>query len=48
MFLIYTALGAGALALLFAFMTARRVLREDTGTDAMRAIAKLIQSKLGT
>ena len=43
MYLIYLALGAGALALLFAFVTAGRVVREDTGTDTMRAIAKLIQ-----
>ena len=43
MYLIYTALAAGALALVFAFFTALRVLREDTGTDAMRAIALLIQ-----
>src|SRR5687767_7902103 len=41
--LIYMALGAGVLALVFAFITAQRVLREDTGTDAMRAIAALIQ-----
>src|SRR5688572_1143764 len=43
MVLIYASLFAGALALLFAFVTALRVLREDTGTDAMRAIAALIQ-----
>src|SRR5688572_22931449 len=43
MYLIYSALVAGSLALLFAFITALRVLREDTGTDAMRAIAVLIQ-----
>jgi K(+)-stimulated pyrophosphate-energized sodium pump len=41
--LLYTALAAGVLALLFAAVTTRRVLREDTGTDAMRAIATLIQ-----
>jgi K(+)-stimulated pyrophosphate-energized sodium pump len=41
--LLYLALGAGVLALLFATLTARRVLREDTGNDTMRAIAKLIQ-----
>jgi K(+)-stimulated pyrophosphate-energized sodium pump len=41
--LLYLALGAGVLALLFAIVTARNVLREDTGNDAMRAIAKLIQ-----
>src|SRR5687767_2795166 len=41
--LIYMALGAGVLALIFAFITAQRVIREDTGTDAMRAIAALIQ-----
>ena len=41
--LLYLALGAGILALMFAFFTTQRVLREDTGTDAMRAIAKLIQ-----
>jgi K(+)-stimulated pyrophosphate-energized sodium pump len=43
MALLYLALGAGLLALLFALVTSRRVLREDTGTDAMRAIAALIQ-----
>ena len=43
MTLLYLAAGSGALALLFAFVTAGRVLREETGTDAMRAIAALIQ-----
>ena len=43
MLLLYTALGAGVLALLFALVTARRVLQEDTGTDTMRGIAVLIQ-----
>jgi K(+)-stimulated pyrophosphate-energized sodium pump len=42
--LLYTALGAGVLALLFAGVTTRRVLREDTGTDTMRSIAALIQA----
>jgi K(+)-stimulated pyrophosphate-energized sodium pump len=41
--LLYIALGAGVLALLFALVTAQRVLREDTGTDVMRSIAALIQ-----
>ena len=41
--LLYLALGAGVLALLFAVVTTQRVLSEDTGTDAMRAIATLIQ-----
>jgi len=41
--LLNLALGAGTLALVFAIVTARRVLREDTGTDTMRAIAALIQ-----
>ncbi|MDQ3420327.1 MAG: sodium/proton-translocating pyrophosphatase, partial [Acidobacteriota bacterium] len=41
--LIYVALGAGVLALLFALVTAQRVLREDTGTALMRSIAALIQ-----
>ena len=44
MALLYLALGAGLLALLFAVVTTKRVLREDTGTDAMRAIAALIQA----
>ncbi|MGQ0814887.1 MAG: sodium-translocating pyrophosphatase [Gemmatimonadota bacterium] len=44
MFLLYTALGAGALALLFAFVSTLRVLREDPGTETMRSIAVLIQS----
>jgi len=43
MTLLYIALGAGILALLFALITTRRVLREDTGTDVMRSIAALIQ-----
>jgi K(+)-stimulated pyrophosphate-energized sodium pump len=43
MSLLYAALGASTLCLIFAFVTARRVLAEDTGTDVMRAIAKLIQ-----
>ena len=43
MSLLYAALGAATLCLLFAFITARRVLAEDTGTDTMRHIAKLIQ-----
>jgi K(+)-stimulated pyrophosphate-energized sodium pump len=41
--LLYLAAASGALALLFAFVTARRVIREDTGTDTMRHIAGLIQ-----
>ncbi|MBI4265576.1 MAG: sodium-translocating pyrophosphatase [Acidobacteria bacterium] len=41
--LLYLALGAGALALVFAAATTRRVLREDTGNDTMRSIAALIQ-----
>ncbi|HVL67263.1 MAG TPA: sodium-translocating pyrophosphatase [Vicinamibacterales bacterium] len=41
--LLYVALGAGVLALLFAIVTTRRVLAEDTGTDTMRRIAGLIQ-----
>jgi K(+)-stimulated pyrophosphate-energized sodium pump len=41
--LLYLALGAGLLALVFAFVTTRRVLREDVGTDTMQAIAALIQ-----
>jgi K(+)-stimulated pyrophosphate-energized sodium pump len=41
--LLYLALGAGLLALLFAAVTAQRVLKEDTGTDTMRKIAALIQ-----
>src|SRR5688572_861624 len=43
MLLLYSALGAAVLCLLFAIVTTRRVLAEETGTDAMRAIAKLIQ-----
>jgi K(+)-stimulated pyrophosphate-energized sodium pump len=44
MALLYLALAAGVLALLFAATTTVRVLREDTGTDAMRSIAALIQA----
>ena len=40
---IYFGLGAGILSLIFAVVTTRRVLREDTGTDVMRSIAALIQ-----
>jgi K(+)-stimulated pyrophosphate-energized sodium pump len=42
--LLYTAFGAGVLALVFALVTTQRVLREDTGNDTMRAIAALIQA----
>jgi len=41
--LLYLAAGSGLLALVFAFVTSRRVIREDTGTDTMRHIASLIQ-----
>ena len=43
MLLLYGALGAAVLALLFAVAATRRVLAEDTGTDTMRSIAALIQ-----
>jgi K(+)-stimulated pyrophosphate-energized sodium pump len=43
MTLLYLALGAGVLALLFAAVTARRVLAEDAGNETMQAIGKLIQ-----
>jgi K(+)-stimulated pyrophosphate-energized sodium pump len=42
--LVYVAFGAGVLALAFALLTTRRVLREDTGTDVMRSIAALIEA----
>jgi K(+)-stimulated pyrophosphate-energized sodium pump len=42
--LLYTALGSGVLALVFALVTTQRVLREDTGNDTMRSIAALIQA----
>ena len=42
--LLYLALVAGLLALLFAIVTTFRVLREDTGTDTMRSIAALMQA----
>jgi K(+)-stimulated pyrophosphate-energized sodium pump len=41
--LLTLALAAGALALVFAIVTTRRVLREDPGSEPMRAIAALIQ-----
>ena len=41
--LLYLALGAGLLALVFAGVTSQRVLREDAGTEIMRRIAGLIQ-----
>src|SRR5688572_1313968 len=41
--LLYSAVAAAALCLVFAFITTRRVLAEDTGTDLMRSIAALIQ-----
>jgi K(+)-stimulated pyrophosphate-energized sodium pump len=40
---LYFALGAGILALLFAVVTTRRLLREDEGDETMRSIAALIQ-----
>ncbi|WP_322795381.1 sodium-translocating pyrophosphatase [Tepidiforma sp.] len=40
---IWIALGAGVIALLFAAITARRVLAEDEGTETMRTIARAIQ-----
>ena len=43
MTLLALALFSGILALLFAVVAARRVLREDPGTDAMQHIAALIQ-----
>ena len=44
MTLLYLSVAAAVLSLLFALVATRRVLREDAGTDAMRAIAALIQS----
>ena len=44
MMLLYLSVAAAVLSLLFALVATRRVLREDTGTDAMRAIAALIQA----
>ena len=41
--LLYLTLGAGVFALLFALVTAQRVLCEDPGDDRMRSIAALIQ-----
>ena len=41
--LLYLALGAGVLSLVFAGVTTQRVLAEETGTDLMRKIAGLIQ-----
>ncbi len=41
---LYIALGAAVVALLFAVVTTRRILKEDSGTDEMRAIALLIQT----
>ncbi len=41
--LLTIALAAGVIALVFAAYTARRVLAEDEGTDAMKEIAKAIQ-----
>ena len=40
---IYLALGAGVLALLFAFVTARQVVAEDDGDEAMQHFAAAIQ-----
>ena len=44
MTLLALALFSGILALLFAVVTARRVLREDPGTDAMQAIVLIAGS----
>ena len=41
---LYPSLAAGLLALLFAVLTARRVLAEDEGDERMRAIARQIQA----
>ena len=41
--LLYGAVVAAVLCLIFAFVTTRRLLKEDTGTDVMRSIAALIQ-----
>ena len=40
---LYAALASAVLCLIFAFVTTRKVIAEDTGTDAMRHIASLIQ-----
>jgi len=40
---LYIALGAAAIALLFAVVTTQRILKEDQGTETMRNIALLIQ-----
>ena len=40
---LYAALASAVLCLIFAFVTTRTVIAEDTGTDAMRHIASLIQ-----
>ncbi|HEX4743728.1 MAG TPA: sodium-translocating pyrophosphatase [Candidatus Limnocylindria bacterium] len=40
---LYLSLGSGVVALAFAALTARAVLREDDGDERMRAIARLIQ-----
>ncbi|MCH7718998.1 MAG: sodium/proton-translocating pyrophosphatase, partial [Chloroflexi bacterium] len=40
---IYLALGAGVLALLFAFVTARQVIAEDPGDETMQRFAAAIQ-----
>ncbi len=40
---LYIALGAAAIALLFAVVTTQRLLKEDQGTEVMRNIATLIQ-----
>jgi K(+)-stimulated pyrophosphate-energized sodium pump len=45
--LLWLGLGSGVMALVFAAVTTRRVLREDAGTERMRAIAALIQDGAG-
>ncbi len=40
---IYIAIGTGALALIFALVLTRLVLKEDQGTDAMKEIGKAVQ-----
>ncbi|MCL0029318.1 sodium/proton-translocating pyrophosphatase, partial [Dehalococcoidia bacterium] len=40
---IYLAIGAGALALLYAALLTMRILRSDAGTEAVQAIGRAIQ-----
>ena len=40
---VYTSIVIAVIALLYAFFTAKKLKKQDSGTDKMKAIAKAIQ-----